>query len=159
MRDGAIVILAFLFCELYNQATGKPDVTSQSRTIVSRPLAFLFRRSCLLTLVGACLSIIAIGQPANRGWEWQNPLPQGNSINCVRFAPDKLHGWAVGADGVILRTRDGGFSWEAQTARGAVARYGLFVFDRQRAFAVGARGTILFTKNGGERWSDIRTPT
>ena len=57
------------------------------------------------------------GQVSNRGWEWQNPLPQGNAISAIRFASDKQHGWAVGADGVILYTANGGFRWENQQPR------------------------------------------
>ena len=37
-----------------------------------------------------------------QGWIWQNPLPQGNTLFSINFAPDKLTGWAVGADGVIV---------------------------------------------------------
>src|SRR5688572_17155126 len=62
-----------------------------------------------------CLALAALCAPAavparqagTRAWLWQNPLPQGNAIFAVRFAADKLTGWAVGADGVILHTKDG----------------------------------------------------
>ena len=81
-----------------------------------------------------------IAQIRNRGWEWQNPLPQGNAINSIRFANDKLHGWAVGSDGVILYTTDGGFRWDNQPTRLINNLNGLHVFDARRVFAVGARG-------------------
>ncbi|HYW71382.1 MAG TPA: YCF48-related protein, partial [Pyrinomonadaceae bacterium] len=86
------------------------------------------------------------GQSRGRGWEWQNPLPQGNAISAIRFAGDQLHGWAIGADGVILYTTDGGFRWETQPTRLVNALNGLYVFDRQHVFAVGARGLILETR-------------
>src|SRR5437762_2759399 len=94
-----------------------------------------------------------------RGWLWQNPLPQGNAINAVRFAADKRHGWAVGSDGAILRTEDGGFEWEAQAAPVTTTLYGLFVKDKRAAVACGARGAIVATENGGERWERRLTPT
>jgi photosystem II stability/assembly factor-like uncharacterized protein len=62
----------------------------------------------------ALVVFVALASGQTRGWLWQNPLPQGNAINAVRFAADKRHGWAVGSNGTILRTEDGGFSWEAQ---------------------------------------------
>ncbi|MCU0239794.1 MAG: YCF48-related protein, partial [Pyrinomonadaceae bacterium] len=48
------------------------------------------------------------------GWTWQNPLPQGNPLNSIQFTKDKQIGFAVGADGTILRTDDGGFNWKSQ---------------------------------------------
>ena len=101
----------------------------------------------------------AFAQGPDRGWEWQNPLPQGNAINAIRFAKDKLHGWAVGSDGVILYTSSGGFDWEAQHPRSATTLNGIYVQNRRHAFAVGARGVVLMTTNGGQRWIRIETPT
>src|SRR5260221_5766100 len=42
----------------------------------------------------------ARAQNFDRGWEWQNPLPQGNAISAVRFTRHQRHGLAIGADGV-----------------------------------------------------------
>ena len=76
------------------------------------------RSLCLATLfVLAAACSASLAQTADRGWEWQNPLPQGNAISAIRFASDKLHGWAVGADGVILYTADGGYRWQNQMTR------------------------------------------
>ncbi len=101
-------------------------------------------------LTGACL-LFAFGvstmgqQPQPSGWEWQNPLPQGNTINCVRFAADKRNGWAVGSDGAILRTRNGGFEWDSQLSPATTTLYGIYVKDKSRAVISGARGVILTT--------------
>src|SRR5215213_2667449 len=111
-------------------------------------------RAWLLCL--ACAAVCAAGAgaaaQAERAWAWQNPLPQGNAIHAVRFAADKRTGWAVGADGVILHTADGGFRWEEQYAQTPVPLYGLYVKDAKTAVAVGARGLVLTTSNGGSRW-------
>ena len=105
------------------------------------------RRFCLAAMVAVSVCAVVRTQTAGRGREWQNPLPQGNAISAIRFAGDKLHGWAVGADGVILYTSDGGFRWETQPTRLVNALNGLYVFDRQHVFAVGARGLILETRS------------
>src|SRR5207253_7337149 len=107
------------------------------------------RRFCLAAIIAVSVCAVVRTQTAGRGWEWQNPLPQGNAISAIRFAKDQRHGWAVGADGVILYTADGGFRWVAQHTRSVAGLNGLYVFDRLRAFAVGARGTGLKTANGG----------
>ena len=104
---------------------------------------------------GACAATAS-----QQGWAWQNPLPQGNAIHAVRFAADKLTGWAVGADGVILRTRDGGFRWDEQHSRTAVPLYGLYVKDARRAVAVGARGVVARRRpDGGEQVEAARRPS
>ena len=103
-------------------------------------------------LVCASCAAVVVARQSERAWVWQNPLPQGNAIYAVRFASDKRTGWAVGADGVILHTADGGFRWEEQHAQMPVPLYGLYVKDAKTAVAVGARGLILTTSNGGRRW-------
>ncbi|MEA2172444.1 MAG: hypothetical protein QOD00_36, partial [Blastocatellia bacterium] len=118
-------------------------------------------RRCIfaVTLAGCILLILAGGfalpaaRAQTRGWLWQNPLPQGNAISAIRFASDKMHGWAVGSDGAILRTNDGGFEWETQNSPVSSTLYGLYVKDEKRALAVGARGIVLTTTNGGEKWT------
>ncbi|MGB8509869.1 MAG: YCF48-related protein, partial [Pyrinomonadaceae bacterium] len=109
------------------------------------------RRLFLSAALVACASV-AWAQGPNRGWLWQNPLPQGNAIYAVRFASDKLTGWAVGADGVILHTTNGGYGWEEQKSQTPVPLYGLYVKDKRVAVAVGARGVALVTTDGGGKW-------
>ena len=89
-----------------------------------RVVASLLGCFCVLFSFGAALQA---QQPQPSGWEWQNPLPQGNTINSIRFAADKKHGWAVGSDGAILRTRNGGFEWDAQLSPAITTLYGLYV--------------------------------
>ncbi len=116
----------------------------------SQPFSLLNLLTVLLILTMA--PVIALGQDPMRGWEWQNPKPQGNSINSVRFAGDQLHGWAVGSDGVILRTENGGFEWAAQASPANSTLYGIYVKDRARVVISGARGVVLTTINGGNKW-------
>src|ERR1700716_2801911 len=43
------------------------------------------------------------------GWLWSNPFPQGNALSGVAFAGKT--GFAVGEEGTMLRSLDGGSSW------------------------------------------------
>src|SRR5262245_50272547 len=107
-----------------------------------------------LALLLICLFAPAVrAQDPTRGWQWQNPLPQGNSINSIKFAPDKKRGWAVGANGVVLTTNNGGFEWEEQASPANTTLYGLYAKDRSRVVITGARGVVLTTNNAGEKWS------
>lgn len=44
-------------------------------------------------------------------WEVKQLSTRGFSLNAITFT-DAQHGWAVGGNGLILRTTDGGQSWE-----------------------------------------------
>lgn len=50
----------------------------------------------------------------NQGQDWrQASVPVSADLNAVTF-PTALEGWAVGNDGVVLHSRDGGASWRRQ---------------------------------------------
>src|SRR4051794_20953275 len=89
---------------------------------------------------------------SDRGWVWQNPLPQGNALYSIHFAPDKLTGFAVGDDRAILRTLDGGFTWENQVSPVDTTLSAVFVRNERSTVIVGARGTILVTDDAGKKW-------
>lgn len=48
-------------------------------------------------------------QVGSSGWQWGNPLPQGNQINALVFAGSQ--GYAVGDFGTLLASADGGATW------------------------------------------------
>jgi len=62
-------------------------------------------RKKLIVLFVCVLSFQAFGQ--GNGWEWQNPLPQGNTLQDAQFL-DAQTGWVVGHLGTILKTINGG---------------------------------------------------
>src|ERR1041384_5525934 len=101
------------------------------------------------------VSVTAQGRKSVQGWVWQNPLPQGNSILSIHFTADKQTGWAVGAGGVILYTKDGGFNWTQQHSGVASTLSGVYARSKTQAVAVGARGVILSTSDSGANWQRI----
>ena len=70
----------------------------------------------------------------------------------VSFA-DALHGWAVGMNGVILATTDGGVTWTVQNWGAAAWLYDVAFPDASRGWAVGSDGTIIATSDGGATWT------
>lgn len=52
---------------------------------------------------------IANVQVGASGWQWGNPLPQGNTLRAASFAGTT--GYAVGDFGTLLKTTDGGATW------------------------------------------------
>ena len=75
------------------------------------------------------------------------------TLNSVHFTTDGQRGWAVGTQGAIVATHDGGQSWQPQTS-GVTSqlRSVHFSADGQRGWAVGSEGAIVATRDGGQSW-------
>jgi len=66
---------------------------------------------------------------------------------------DSDNGTAVGENGTILRTTDGGAIWTLQTSGTTKWLYGVSFTDLDNGTAVGRDGTILRTIDGGTTWT------
>ena len=75
------------------------------------------------------------------------------------FFVDNQTGWAVGDDGVILRTSDGGTTWVTQTSGTTHDMRAVFFLDANTGWAVGYanNNVTLKTTDGGSTWTDIST--
>jgi photosystem II stability/assembly factor-like uncharacterized protein len=108
----------------------------------------------VLSVAGICALTLAIhnGQAGNfmtanwsnkigagssgEQWVWQNPLPQGNTLQDFSFA-DPSKGFAVGARGTILRTTDGGNNWDIPESGTDDDLYGVSFTDPNTGTVVG----------------------
>ncbi|CAN7462568.1 YCF48-related protein [Variovorax sp. LjRoot130] len=83
----------------------------------------------------------------------------GKRLYAVQFADDQK-GWAVGSDGAVVATMDGGETWNAQPSGSDFDLLELHVAkDGQRAWAVGTVGTVIATRDGGKTWKVQDTGT
>jgi photosystem II stability/assembly factor-like uncharacterized protein len=121
----------------------------------------LAAKSLLLDIARAGDRFVAVGDHGNivistdNGRSWaQSIAPTRALLTAVSF-PDARHGWAVGHDGVILATADGGQTWTRQDDGKDLETIYLDVLflDSQQGFAVGAYGKFMTTKDGGKTWS------
>ena len=67
-------------------------------------------------------------------------------------AADAQTAWAVGLNGTIVHTADGGSTWPPQSSGTTANLYGVAAADAQTAWVVGSSGTILKTTDGGASW-------
>jgi photosystem II stability/assembly factor-like uncharacterized protein len=66
--------------------------------------------ACAAALLAAVPALApASVQVGSSGWQWGNPLPQGNTLRSMSFAG--ANGYAAGDFGTLLRTSDGGATW------------------------------------------------
>lgn len=103
------------------------------------------------------LLIVARSSTA-QNWTWQNPLPQGNNLYSVCF-PDTSTGYSVGADGMILKTTNGGLSWVFQTSGTTNTLLSVYFTDADTGYAAGTSSTLLKTTNGGMNWTPLTIAT
>lgn len=122
--------------------------------------------------------IVAVGQRGHillsddNGQHWtQSRVPVSSDLVAVQFATP-LQGWAVGHDGVVLHSADGGLGWSRQLdGRSAAALLNpanagtgadqvqvdkpfldVWFRDEQYGYIVGAFNLILHTEDGGRSW-------
>ncbi len=89
---------------------------------------------------------------AQSGWFDQNPQPTVNDLRAVA-ASDPSTVVAVGRNGTILRTTDGGATWTPQSGGTTNNLLGVACPNADTGTAVGEFGTILRTNDGGNTWS------
>lgn len=86
--------------------------------------------------------------------DWQQmPVPTQTTLTAVTFV-NSLLGWAVGHDGLILHTSDGGFTWQIQQFLPHQQKPLLDVafINEQEGVALGAYGLFFRTLDGGLTW-------
>lgn len=68
------------------------------------------------------------------------------------FFLDSEYGWVVGADGIILKSTNGGREWIPQQSGISERLSSVHFIDRNTGFAGGSGKTFLSTMDGGETW-------
>lgn len=89
---------------------------------------------------------------ANDCWQWQNPLPQSNTIYDICFV-DSHTGWAVGAGGMIMKTTDAGSNWHVLDIIEPIDYFSICFIDAQKGWICGDSGIVLRTNDGGASWN------
>lgn len=140
---------------------GLPPVHAEEALIAPRAI-----ESLLVDITRAGSQLVAVGErghilvSADEGQSWrQVAVPVDVLLTAVHFAT-ATEGWAVGHDGVILHTVDGGGHWSVQRNAAAGGRYAppllaAWFRDVHEGWAVGAFGLVLHTIDGGAHWEDL----
>lgn len=121
-----------------------PAVTAQSLRGVTRP-------SDTRAIAGGFGGVAAFTTATVDSLQWGlGTFGAGNTINAIQMI-DPFVGYAVGvnANGLVLRSEDGGNTWASQPSSTAVALDDVWFVDTLRGWAVGAGGRIIHTSRGG----------
>lgn len=125
-------------------------------------------RSLILDIAESSDRAIAVGErghilvsESRRDWRQIANVPTRSTLTAVAAVNNMA--WAVGHEGVILHSSDGGLTWNRQRVapfdknsmdltNGAPLLDVLFT-DEQTGYAVGAYSLMLVTRDGGQTWT------
>lgn len=82
-------------------------------------------------------------------------LPHVEYYGVYFFNPDT--GFAVGEDGIIIKTTDGGINWLQKTSPTINNLWKINAFDYNNIFICGYNGTLLHSTDVGETWDIVNT--
>ena len=100
---------------------------------------------------------VAFSDDAFDGDSYQvQSTPTTERLDDVTFV-DADTGFAVGRDGTVIATTDGGDTWVEQDSTVDSALKGVGFFDGDTGWAVGTDGVIIGTVDGGDTWSVQRS--
>ena len=140
------------------------DDVGTDTPLVPRPSVMAPRAASalLLDIAKAGTNWVAVGQRgdillSSDGIKWtQVAAPNDAVLTRVRFV-DPQHGWAVGYDGTVLVTDDGGATWRLSQFDAAWGKswYDVLFFDPSNGLLAGANGALKRTDDGGKTWTDV----
>lgn len=141
--------------------------TGVDTTLVPRASVFAPRAASglLLSVAKAGSTYVAVGQRGGvllsaDGKDWKQVLtPADATLVRVRFLDDS-HGWAVGYDGTILDTTDGGKTWTLAQFDAAWGKpwFDILFLDASNGLVAGGNGMLKRTADGGKTWEAVESP-
>lgn len=90
-------------------------------------------------------------------WYVQSSITNGSTVNDAIFT-DSSHGWAVGTNGGLFYTTDGGQTWLIKSTNTTNNLTAIAFADSQHGYAVGP-STLLTTSDGGATWQSGSLPS
>lgn len=126
-------------------------------------------RMQLNTLVASKAGLVTGGElgallySTDQGKDWARAKVSNDRqalVNQISFASDGLHGMAVGHEGWILRTNDGGLSWKevAFEEKNGEPLMSVARLPSGAWIAVGSFGKALRSDDEGEHWAPVALP-
>lgn len=84
-------------------------------------------------------------------WNLLNPPPTSQHLYSLHLLGN-TSGWAVGNQGTMLRTTNGGLNWTSQNSSTVNLLSSVYFKDDSTGWAVGRSGKIIKSTNGGVNW-------
>ncbi|MCK5839358.1 MAG: T9SS type A sorting domain-containing protein [Bacteroidales bacterium] len=113
-----------------------------------------------ITITFLALFIGAYGLFSQTNWEWT--LQESGTTSALKdvYFANNMTGWAVGSEGTILKTSDGGNNWSAQTSGTVEELQVVHFIDENIGWITGGgvsseQAPLLKTTDGGDNWQEL----
>ena len=102
------------------------------------------------------LPLLSVGQ-TSRLWNRIEPLHKTSDEYALKdihrfYFINSTVGWAVGRNGIIQKTSDGGVHWSETSSPVSVDLNQVFFMDHLNGWAWSEKGPVIHTQNGGITW-------
>ncbi|MBS1494800.1 MAG: T9SS type A sorting domain-containing protein [Bacteroidetes bacterium] len=92
---------------------------------------------------------------AQSGWQWVNPLPQGNDLFNVKFVNNNT-AFSIGEKNTVMKTTNGGINWNVKNIGNATGRLiYISIVDSLVIFVLNIQQNLFKTTNSGENWVQL----
>jgi photosystem II stability/assembly factor-like uncharacterized protein len=158
----ALAVIVFAHAQAQNPLVGGAAQRKTSAWRSSAPESSMIlgaaRAGSRLVSVGA-RGMVLLSDDDGRNWRQAQNVPVRTTLNAVTFVGAST-GWAVGHDGAILATSDGGENWTLQRFDTSTDRplFSVKFLDAKRGVAVGLWSLVLTTSDGGATWNTVQLP-
>ncbi|MEJ2506184.1 MAG: YCF48-related protein, partial [Ignavibacteriaceae bacterium] len=95
----------------------------------------------------------------SQGWQWQNPLPQGNALSSIQYLTNNIIFAGVLGGGSILKSTDGGNTWKTIVLPERIYIEDIFFISENKGWVCGeietesdVFGIVMGTIDGGKTW-------
>jgi photosystem II stability/assembly factor-like uncharacterized protein len=145
-------------------------------TVTSEMMPGATTKALILDFAESGSRAIAVGErgqilvsESRTDWRQIDKVPTRANLNAVAAVGDQA--WAVGHDGTIVHSADGGLTWTLQRSdpwrplgetdefdpRQGVPLLDVLMLDARNGIAVGAYSLMLRTTDGGATWTQVST--
>ncbi len=159
--------------EIAPPADAPAAVVAAPAAVMSETMPLATTRALILDFTEADSRAIAVGErgqvllsESRTDWRQVSNVPTRSNLNAVDAVGNLV--WAVGHDGTILHSADGGETWVVQRhdpwhppsddmafdPRQGMPLLDVLMLDAQNGLAVGAFSLILRTSDGGATWTE-----
>ncbi|MCB1060426.1 MAG: hypothetical protein KDB65_09355 [Calditrichaeota bacterium] len=128
----------------------------QTWLTTSSQISFEIRAIHCYDSLTAIAAVAGLRRTSDAGESWDQVVEfVGETINRLYFY-DSMHAFAVGEDGLIAKSVDGGLTWEIKTSPFEAATYkDIHSPDGLTYYAVASEGQIAKSDDGGETWHPL----
>lgn len=169
-RRLALPFLAFAIAAAGAFAADAPPAGTDQSTQNSQKWPLATSKALILAMTNASDRAIAVGErgivltsASRQDWQQVDNVPTRSTLTAVTAVGNQV--WAVGHDGTIIHSADGGSTWTRQRSspyvpgsddpHNGTPLMGVLFNDDKHGFAVGAYAQLLRTDDGGETWTSV----